>query len=201
MPRDTTLVQQIDVFHRGVHSTPGGFRAMEIANEWSEEIEERLRPFQNLFIEVGVFSDAGRVAGESISMAQLMWMNEFGLTIPVTDDMRGFLFWKFGIWIPESTQSIHIPERAPLRISFDRNVERLEDVIRRGIEDVVAGKRTPRQVAAQVGQSMEFAIVRVIKSGLEPPLTFRAGGTPLIDDGELIRHIDSRVRDRRARSS
>lgn len=84
----------------------------------------------------------------------------------------------------------HIPERSFLRAWFDQNQERAVEVLRRLLQSVVEGKRTPDQALKLFGEWALGEIKQRIAQGIPPPnaeSTVRQKGssTPLIDTGQL----------------
>lgn len=84
---------------------------------------------EKITVKVGLLAEKG--GSESISpnldMAGLGAVHEFGCQIPVTDNMRGFFFHKFGVRLKKSTKNIIIPSRSFLKMPLERR----QDVMRK----------------------------------------------------------------------
>lgn len=85
---------------------------------------------------------------------------------------------------------IKIPERAPLRSAFDKNVQKYQRATLRECKKAILLKQTPQQAIGRVGEIVLADIVRGINRGLAPPLkasTIRRkrSSKPLIDTGQL----------------
>lgn len=87
-----------------------------------------------------------------------------------------------------------IPERSYLRATVDQNRKKIIAIIKKGKEDIVAGRRTKEAVLREVGFFVEGEVKQRISRGIAPvnkPSTIRAKGssTTLIDSGRLRQSI------------
>ena len=67
---------------------------------------DRLRELESYQVAVGILSKSG---GDMLMIANV---HEFGCSIPVTDKMRGFLAYEYGVHLKRDTNVIKIPERS-----------------------------------------------------------------------------------------
>lgn len=87
-----------------------------------------------------------------------------------------------------------IPERSFLRATVDQNRRKIIAIIKKGKDDIVAGRTTKEAVLKKVGFFVEGKVKQRISSGIAPankPSTIRAKGssTTLIDSGRLRQSI------------
>lgn len=86
--------------------------------------------------------------------------------------------------------AIRIPERAPLRSAFDKNVRKYERAALRESKKALLLKQTPEQAIAKIGEIALADVIRGINRGLSPPLKAatkrrKRSSKPLIDTGQL----------------
>jgi hypothetical protein len=127
--------------------------------------------------------------------------HEFGASITVTPQMRGF-FRGIGHPLKASTQTIRIPERSFLRATVkDRqNQKKYADFIKRGLQKMLEGKATSNDVASLLGQEVQFDIQQKILEIKDPPnspmtIQRKKSSNPLIDTGHLRQSIRFEVVD------
>ena len=122
----------------------------------------------------------------------LGWVHEYGVTINVTEKQRRYLH-AIGLHLKATTQTITIPERAPVRITLLNNASSIGSAIFETI-DKQRVKKTWKKIEWQkhFGKIIIDMIERTIEGGLFPenhPFTLsrKEGNTPLMDKGKLIR--------------
>ena len=86
-----------------------------------DKILKTLEKLSSTAVKIGILSKSG---GEILLIANV---NEYGCSIPVTNKMRGFFRYEFGINISKDTKVIKIPERSFVRSSFDENQNKDKD--------------------------------------------------------------------------
>ncbi len=76
-------------------------------------------------VKVGLLAEQGGSdeVSHNLDLAGLGAVQEFGARIKVTDKMRGFLAWKFGIHLKKETTEIVIPARSWLQMPVERSEE------------------------------------------------------------------------------
>lgn len=118
-----------------------GFRVTDTDRGW-EKIKQLAKSVKGAHAKVGVLADAKPrddvEPGGPASNVEVALYNEFG--------------------VPGK----HIPERSFIRSAFDHHRAEYEDVIRRGVEAIYAGRLQPRRLLAVVG----LAMAKDIKSGI-----------------------------------
>ena len=157
-----------------------------------DKILKTLEKLSNTAVRIGILSKSG---GEILLIANV---NEYGCSIPVTNKMRGFFRYEFGINISKNTKVIKIPERSFVRSSFDENQNKLESY-EELLEAVIDSKISVDNFYQIIGNACVNLIKDYIKGGnFEPdsPVTLkhkRPTTKPLIDTGRLINSIDFEV--------
>jgi hypothetical protein len=142
-----------------------------------KRIERDLMKLAELEVVVGIQSDAPDPEGaDGMNMAGLATVHEFGT------DMAG------------KNHDIVIPERAPLRKTFDTEQANFEEAARRVVGLVMDGQRTPEGALGRLGQLVEIKIKKTIQAGLSPGL---AASTIT----RRIKSVKGKAKRRRARKS
>lgn len=157
---------------------------------------DRLRELESYQVAVGILSKSG---GEMLMIANV---HEFGCTIPVTDKMRGFLAYEYGIHLKKSTRVIKIPERSFVRSSFDNKRNQVSDKGEDLIAKVVDGGLSARAFYEMLGQTCADTIrdymVNEVNSPANSEMTksIKGSSNPLVDKGQLAAAITYEVRSR-----
>lgn len=157
-----------------------------------DEIIRNLNELNSMSVEVGVLSSAG---GELLMIANV---HEFGCEIPVTDKMRGFFRYEFGVNLKASTTVIKIPERSFIRSSFDSNKEKIYTDGEALAYEVIEGKLSARNFYEILGQTCVNTIqnfIRDLRGPANSGLTVARKGSsnPLVDTGRLLNSISYKV--------
>lgn len=157
------------------------------------ELLKELKYLENAVIKVGIFAPEG---SELFVKAHV---NEYGAQIKVTDAMRGYLWWK-GMNIGKDTKYINIPERSYLRSTFDEEEKDIVKQFENGIQDIMDGKKTAKQLLQEIGLDLERAVKEKIKNIDSPPnhpftVKQKGSSSPLIDKGSngLRQNIEYRI--------
>lgn len=158
-----------------------------------DDLLSSLEELESMYVQVGILSSA---SGEMLIIANV---HEFGCDIFVTEKMRGFFRYNFGVGLKRSTNVIKIPERSFIRSSFDNKREELmdnEDLL----SQVVEGNLSAREFYTMLGE----VCVGVIKDYLinevnSPPnssltVANKKSSNPLVDTGRLINSIDYEIK-------
>lgn len=158
-----------------------------------DEILKSLKELESYYAVVGITSSAG---GKLIMIANV---HEYGCNIPVTNKMRGFFAYNFGVHLKKSTKLIKIPERSFIRSGFDKykeNFANYEDILMKVIE----GSISPRQFYEIIGQAAADKIMRFLIDEVKSPgnsgLTIANKGksNPLVHTGRLADAISYEIR-------
>ena len=129
---------------------------------------------QGSVTEVGLFGDA--------SLVEIARRNEFGDP-------------------PRSDRNWPIPERSFLRYVFDKDLDKNTKLLMRGIDDMIANKRTKFKVLDDVGDEVATSVKKFILSDYyksskpNSPITMRIKGHdhPLIQIGKIFSLITHKV--------
>ncbi len=163
---------------------------------------------KNHKIKVGLLAEKGGSdsISDNLDLAGLGAIHEFGCQIPVTDNMRGFFFHKFGINLKKSTTHIIIPSRSFLQMPLERR----QDLRRKfqtklgeaeNILDYIEKTGDSESIAILFGASAVEQIMEAFETGgwgeWEPnndiTSTEKGSANPLIDTGNLKQHITYEV--------
>lgn len=125
-------------------------------------------------------------------------IHEFGCTINVTDKMRGFFRYKFGISLKTTTTQIKIPERSFIRAGWDQHgpeiVRKYNELIGSAILNGVPPEALLSALALESqGKLQEFA--RDLRDPANVGLTVEQKGSsnPLVDTGNMINSMDHKI--------
>lgn len=143
--------------------------------------------FNGRKVKVGYFGE-----GHTQMLANV---HEFGVDIAVTDKMRNFFRYKFGISLKKTTTHIKIPERSFIRSGWDEHgpaiVDKYNKMIRSAILNGVPPDALLYALALEArGKLQEFA--RDLRDPANVELTVREKGSsnPLVDTGNMIGSMD-----------
>lgn len=158
------------------------------------DVLERIRLLESMYVKVGVISSAG---GQMLMIANV---HEFGCDIPVTDKMRGFFIYNFGVALRADTKTIKIPERSFIRSSFDSKGDQVGDQGERLLDQVVNGDLPVKAFYDLLGQTSVNAIRNFLIQNVTSPanvaLTIANKGgksNPLVNTGRLVGSIDYEI--------
>lgn len=94
-----------------------------------------------------------------------------------------------------------IPERAPIRTSFDQHERAWQALAARLLQGIISGKLSTEQALGILGEQAVADMRATVRAGLEPPLkpeTIRRKGssTPLIGSGRIVQSFAWEIVDR-----
>lgn len=153
-------------------------------------------------VKIGILAETNKPVGENIDLAGIGAVQEYGAEIPVTDKMRAFFRYHFGVNLKKSTTSIKIPARSwlyePIKDPGFRKM--IYDYIGdQGLFEEYADKDFMKELAQYIGEVGLLQIHKAFANGgingeWQPnsPLTIanKNGKTkPLINEGDLSRQI------------
>jgi hypothetical protein len=147
---------------------------------------------------VGVLASAGGYGGDGkVTVANVATWMEFGVKIPVTDAMRGFLAAN-GLRLKKETTIISIPARPFMAQAFDTNRAQLEAFIDTQAGRVLSGQISEEQGLALIGLFFESKVQEIFEKGefaANSAFTIAQKGSdkPLINEGILRKSISSEV--------
>lgn len=156
------------------------------------EFLEMLKELSSTHLEIGIFGDSG---GDILMIANVQ---EYGVSIKVTDKMRGYLSAAKGIHLKKGTTEINIPERSFIRGGFDSSENK---VISKGedlLKQVVHLKLPVSAFFSALGEYTVGLIQEYMTDLKTPPnhaVTIKNKGSsnPLIDTGRLRDSITYKV--------
>jgi len=153
------------------------------------QLKKRLRQFDASAVLGGIFGDA--------QLAMIAGVNEFGVTIDVTDKMRAFLAAN-GLYLKKTTTTITIPERSFLRSTFD-NKGVINRILKKTGDFIYQIDVDEKKVLDIIGVNLVAAIRRKIKSNIGPenhPFTIKQKGgknKTLINESHLLQGITFKI--------
>ncbi len=141
-------------------------------------LKVRLREMQTLTVAIGVFPDAGTVAGTDYPMEELAYVHEYG-------SLDG-----------------HTPSRSFMRSTLKRLTPRISEMHANMLETLSKdGRRSVKQHLKSIGVLVSEGMKKTIQDGIAPPLTASTmkhrknkSGPPLLDSGHLMNSITYKVR-------
>lgn len=156
-----------------------------------DELLQVLSELSSKYVEIGILSDSA-----SSQVMMIATVHEFGVQIKVTDKMRGYFLYNFGI--PLKTDVINIPERSFIRSSFDKyqgEIAKLGDYL----DQVLHLELSVSAFYTLVGERCVAMIKEYITSMTSPPLSNltieNKGSSGLLrDTGQLVSSITYKVR-------
>lgn len=158
-------------------------------------------------VKIGLLADKGgsNPVSDNLDLAGLGAVQEYGAEIPVTDKLRNFFRYEFGVNLKKTTTHIKIPARSWLYEPIkDEGFKKYiyEYVGDQKLFEEYADEDMMRQLAEIIGNSGLIQIHKAFANGgihgeWEPnsPITIAGKGSskPLIADGDLRGHITFEV--------
>lgn len=160
------------------------------------ELLANLKELESYQVAVGILSKSG---GEMLMIANV---HEFGCSIPVTNKMRGFLAYNYGVHLKRDTKVIKIPERSFIRSSYDnkRNqvFEKGEDLIGQVVEGSLSARAFYELLGQTCADTIREYLVSEVNSPANSELTIKnkESSNPLVDSGQLAAAITYEIRGR-----
>lgn len=157
---------------------------------------KRLEELESMYVAVGILSKAD---GEILMIANV---HEFGTDIKVTDKMRGFFLYEFGIPLKPTTKVIRVPERSFIRSAYDNKSDELYFDGAKLLDGVVEGTLSAKEFYTALGQVtvdvIKNYLISEVNSPPNTPLTIANKGSsnPLVDTGRLVDSIAYEIRTR-----
>lgn len=142
------------------------------------ELIERLNDFSTLEGVVGLFGEKGdsKVEGADLTIAQLAAVHEFGA-------------------------DGHIPTRPWVSVGFERAMPDMEEVIAKGVDQVIAGSTSAGEVLDRATLIAETEIKEYGVSGVPPPnapstIARKGSSVTLVDTGRMVGSVTHGYRPR-----
>lgn len=152
-------------------------------------------------VKIGILAENNKPVSENMDLAGIGAVQEYGAKIKVTDKMRAFFRYKFGVNLKKSKDYIEIPARswlyAPIKDSQFRKTI-LEYVGDKELFEETADKDVMKKLANIIGEVGLSQIFKAFDNGgingeWQPnsPLTIAQKGSsmPLVDEGDLKHSI------------
>jgi hypothetical protein len=154
------------------------------------EVVRKMEELDGSLVRVGVLEE-GKI--KMIAVVQ-----EFGISIGVTDKMRRYLATQ-GLYLKKSTQHIRIPERSFIRAGWDENEKEILDKVESLVLEAIEKGISVDAVLDGTGQETQGRIrdyARDLKDPENHPFTVEQKGSsnPLVDSGNLIQNITYEIK-------
>ncbi len=157
---------------------------------------KRLEELESMYVAVGILS---KTDGEILMIANV---HEFGTDIKVTDKMRVFFLYEFGIPLKPTTKVIRIPERSFIRSAYDNKSDEVYVDGAKLLDGVVEGTLSAKEFYTALGQVTVDVIKNYLISEVNSPpntaltIANKGSSNPLVDTGRLVESIAYEIRTR-----
>lgn len=167
-----------------------------------DRLTGELQKLRGATLVVGVISDKEHSEGSEITLKELAAVHEYGVTIKVTDAMRGF-FAAVGYPLSPDTTTIDIPERSFIRRTADKKKDQIRRDGKKLLQQLVQGRLSAQGLMDKLGTLVVSMIQQTIDDVDSPALSQMTkdlrsgesgGESPLQDTGRLWQSIDYEVR-------
>lgn len=162
-----------------------------------KEIIGDLEQLDGKSVEAGVFANAGTEKDGKTKVADVAYWNEYGVDIPVTPRMRGYLH-TIGIHLSPNKTTIHIPARPFMHQAADANMDKWGDTAERLVTLILNGM-SAEQALELLGTQAKGDIQAIFTRGDFAPnspatIARKKSSRPLIDTGRLRSSVDFRIK-------
>lgn len=158
-------------------------------------------------VKIGLLADKGGSdpVSDNLDLAGLGAVQEYGAEIPVTDKLRNFFRYKFGVNLKKTTTHIKIPARSWLYEPIkDEGFKKYiyEYVGEQKLFEEYADEETMRKLADIIGNSGVLQIQKAFDNGgvhgewkpnSQITIDTKGSSKPLIADGDLRGHVTFEV--------
>lgn len=157
-----------------------------------KRIERELKKFKNSYTAIGYWGHGGTPANDLAARAAV---NEFGAEIKVTEKMKWWWFFNFGKKLVKTV--IKIWSRPFMRLTFDKNKMKINEMITLLYNGILEGKYTAKKALARAGEWYVGEVKSTINEGkFIGNSTFtkekKGSSKPLIDTGQLRNSVEHR---------
>jgi len=163
----------------------------EVVENNIDAVKESIQQLDGAKAQAGIWSD------EDGFQAMKAIVHERGVTIEVTEAMRGFFLANFGVRLRDDTNVIEIPPRPFVEPGIRENIDEYSDIIEAMLGQVVVGDSSPKKMLTTIAERMASNIRKELGEHGPPlsGLTIQAKGSaePLVDTGRLRQAIRSQV--------
>lgn len=133
--------------------------------------------------------------GGVITAKGLARVHEYGVNIPVTDKMRGYLSARFGIHLKATTTHIRIPERSFLRAGSVRATDDVVQKAREFVPEALLGNVDVETLFEMLGLELkgkiqEYAINLTSPANGSLTIGQKGSSNPLVDTGNMIQSME-----------
>lgn len=158
-------------------------------------------------VKIGLIADKGGSdkVSENMDLAGIGATMEYGAEIPVTDKLRNFFRWKFGVNLKKTTTHIKIPARSWLYEPIkDANFRKMiyDYIGDQEILEEFADKDIMKDIANKIGEVGLLQIQRAFANGgingewspnSSVTIAQKGSSKPLVNNGDLKRQITFEV--------
>lgn len=164
-----------------------------IDNSGLDEVIKNLEELEKYYVVIGI------TAKNDSKLIMIANVHEYGCDIPVTDKMRWFFAYNFGVNLKKDTKVIKIPERSFIRSGFDKYHQEFAnygDLLNQVINGDISAKDFYDIIGQKGADRIRDFLIKEVKSPANSGLTIRNKGSsnPLVDTGRLVNAIDYEVR-------
>jgi hypothetical protein len=155
-------------------------------------LKEIIRILNSKKIRVGIFG------GDDSEMLMIATVNEYGCDINITPKMRWWLRYN-GLFVKDSTTSIHIPERSFVRKTANEKKDQMDTFIKQNLDLLFTFQIDVNMFLNKVGQYCAQLVQETLTETETPPnhpwtIQRKKGKEhPLIDTGHLRESITYRI--------
>lgn len=160
-------------------------------------------------VKIGILAKNNHQVSENMDLAGIGCVQEYGAEIPVTDKLRNFFRWKFGVNLKKTTTHIKIPARSWLyepiaSPEFKKMIYDYfgDEEIFKYLEETHPEENLMRDLADKIGEVGLMQIQKAFSNGgingewaPNSPITITQKGSsrPLINNGDLRGQINFEV--------
>ena len=164
-----------------------------IDNSGLDEVIKNLEELEKYYVVIGI------TAKNDSKLIMIANVHEYGCNIPVTNKMRGFFAYNFGVNLKKDTKVIKIPERSFIRSGFDKYHQEFAnygDLLNQVINGNIPAKDFYDIIGQKGADRIRDFLIKEVRSPANSGLTIRNKGSsnPLVDTGRLANAIDYEVR-------
>lgn len=131
-----------------------------------EDVISKIRSMHRAKVKAGVLE--GSTYGDGKSVAQVAMWNEYGVAIPVSDRMRGFLGAN-GLHLKKTTKQLNIPPRPFMRNTVSDKSDAWQERAVENLRECLVSDRPVQDALENVGMLMQADIQETIDSNMQPP--------------------------------
>lgn len=131
-----------------------------------KDVIGRVRSLKNFKVKAGILEGATYDGG--LPVAAVASWNEYGVSIPVSDRMRGYLGAN-GLHLRKTTTHINIPSRPFMRNAVNQHSGEWKSEAVGALGAVIRGEETKEGAGNTIGTLMQAGIQESIDSNIQPP--------------------------------